>query len=351
MKIKLSLSRVAMAAVVTAMPLLSTSAMASSDGVAAVKGFLVDYGDRMLADTQAMETAAQRYYDILKAENFDYAKAALAHGPELQALVEEMRQSWLKAHDNYENVEGIVAGIPSLADYDLILDAGAPGTEEEDVAPFDMTLPDGTVMEKPGNLFHVHLETALWGTNPDNVGLATDLNGDGKVSVNEILPEANILLGAADAHEMWTGKMLADVKAWEANRDDVFTAIVTMVPTVGDYFGEWKESKYVTGDIGMFVAQSRLNDVMGIMRSTKVMYFEGISDDVAAADPTLDAQIHDAFLELLDFVNEVYLDEKAGTVFAPEEVDRLGSEAQDIADRIVAMVVQAAAKLDVKLKI
>lgn len=214
-----------------------------------------------------------------------------------------------------------------------------------------MILPNGTVMKKPGNIYHVHLETALWGTNPKNTGLKVDLDGDGKVELGEALPEANIMLGAANAHTEWTIKMLADVKAWKANSDDTFTAMVTMVPTVGDYFGEWKDSKYITGDIGMFVAQSRLIDVKGIMRSTKVMYFKGVSDDVAKVDKALDTQIKDSFLELLDFVNEVYLNEKSGAEFKPEEVDRLGSEAQDIADRIVALISQAAKKLGIKLKI
>lgn len=326
-------------------------ASASPEGVTAVKEFLVSYGNRMLADSKAMNTAAERYYQIIKHANFDYAHAAKDHGPELAGLVNAMKKSWLMAHDNYENVEGIVAGIPSLADYDLILDAGAAGTEAEDVAPFDMTLPDGTELKRPGNIFHMHLETALWGTKAEYIGLKVDLNGDGKISLGEALPEANILLGAANAHQLWTGKMLVDVKAWKASSDDTFTAMVTMVPTVGDYFGEWKESNFITGEIGMFVAQSRLNDVMGIMRSTKVMYFKGVSDEVAKVDPTLDGQIRSAFLELLDFVNEVYLDEKSGVDFKPEEVDKLGSDAQDIADRIVAMVVLAAKKLNVTLKI
>lgn len=326
-------------------------ASASPEGVAAVKDFLVEYGDRMLVDSQTMQSAAKSYYDLLEEAGFDYAHAASDHGPELAALIETMKAAWLTSHDNYENVEGIVAGIPTLADYDLILDAGNDGSESEDVAPFDMTLPDGTVMKRPGNIFHMHLETTLWGSNPKNVGLEVDLDGDGNIELGEALPEANILLGAANAHTEWTGKMLTDVKAWEANSDDTFTAMVTMVPTVGDYFGEWKESKYITGAIGMFIAQSRLNDVMGIMRSTKVMYFKGVSDEVAEIDSELDTQIRSGFLELLDFVNEVYLDEKAGYKFQAEEVDALGSEAQDIADRIVAMIAQAAKKLDIELQI
>ena len=50
----------------------------------------------------------------------------------------------------------MVAGVPSLAQYDIILDAGAAGSEGgENVVPFDLALPDGRVLAKPGNLFGV----------------------------------------------------------------------------------------------------------------------------------------------------------------------------------------------------
>lgn len=103
------------------------------------------------------------------------------------------------------------------------------------------------------------------------------------------------------------------------NRADTFTALVTMVPTVGDYFEEWKTSKFVTGQVPMYVAQTRLADVQGIMRSTKVMYFDGVSATVAKVDKTLDDQIRQGFLEMLDFVDGVYLREGAGKTFKAEE--------------------------------
>jgi Imelysin len=330
--------------------LMATPASADK-GLDAVKSFMIGHGDRMMAESNKMTAAAQSYYDIIKGAGFDYAKAAKSDGPKIKSLLEAMKDAWIKSHDNYENIEGIVAGIPHLAKYDLIIDAGGPGTEKEDVAPFDMPLPDGTVMKKPGNIYHMHLETALWGTNPKKVGAKLDLDGDGEIELGEVLPEANITLGASQAHTKWTAAMLKDVKAWNPNFDDAFTAVVTMTPTVGDYFGEWKESKFITGDIGMFVAQTRLIDVKGIMRSCKVMYNEGLSSRVAAKDPILDAKIKMGFLELLDFVNEVYLNEKAGVKYPPEQTDKLGSEAQDIADRIVAMVTQAAKKTGAKLKL
>ena len=56
-------------------------------------------------------------------------------------------------------------GVPELADYDVILDAGADGSDPENAVPFDLKLPDGRVLKKPGNFFFL-TETALFGTNP-----------------------------------------------------------------------------------------------------------------------------------------------------------------------------------------
>ena len=38
----------------------------------------------------------------------------------------DARAAWLASSPLYEQIEGIVAGVPSLAEYDVILDAGRP---------------------------------------------------------------------------------------------------------------------------------------------------------------------------------------------------------------------------------
>ena len=331
--------------------LLALGNAQAASGLDAVKAYMVEHGARMLENSKKLSHAAEEYYEEAEEHHFKYPYLWKKYRQEIVGWTDEMKKAWLASHNNYEEVEGIVAGIPSLAKYDLIIDAGNPGTEKEDVAPYDLKLPDGKVLKRPGNLFHGLLEPALWGTKKEYVGMEADLNGNGKVELGEVLPKADLLYAFARAHTEWTQKMLDDVKAWQPNRSDLFTAMVTMVPTVGDYFGEWKESKYVTGEIPMFVAQTRLVDVKGIMRSTKVMYFDAASEMVAKVDPVLDKQLRADFLELLDFIDDVYMQEQAGVKFKPEQVDALGSEAQDIADRIVARLTQAASKLGVKLAI
>lgn len=145
-----------------------------------VKQFLVVHGDRMLVQSQKMRDAGRAYYDLLNATHFDYDKAYAQEAERLSHLIKDMKQAWLESHNNYEAVEGIVAGVPSLAKYDLIIDAGVPVSEgPEDISPYDLTLPNGKVMKRPGNLFHYHLETALWSTVEAYVGKKVDLDGNG----------------------------------------------------------------------------------------------------------------------------------------------------------------------------
>ena len=107
---------------------------------------------------------------------------------------------------------------------------------------------------------------------------------------------------------------------------------------------------FLGGDGAAFVAQSRLIDVLGIMGGCERMYVSAISPVVAAQDAALDSAITNDFKELITLVTETRDREAAGETFTAEEADALGSEAQEIAERIVAQVLQAAAKNGVQIK-
>ena len=71
-----------------------------------------------------------------------------------------LQETYRASNPQYEQMEGVVAGVPSLSRFDVILDAGASAADDpENAVPFDLTLPDGRVLEKPGNLFYM-AETA-----------------------------------------------------------------------------------------------------------------------------------------------------------------------------------------------
>lgn len=346
-------SRSSIAGVLASILMLSSAASADdaeSRGLAKVKAFTLEHNQQLIAKADLLEAAVAGYYGIIGAHGGDYAAAWAKDGGNLTKHIDTIRMLWIEASNQYETIEGIVAGIPSTAKYDLILDAGNPGTEAEDVADYDLTLPDGQILKQPGNLFHGITEPLFWGMDPAGIKLEADLNGDGKIARGEVLFDADLGLGAAQALAFWSKALARDMVAWTPNREDAFTSVVVMTPTVGDYFGEWKESQFISGQIGAFVAQSRLADVQGIMGGCQKMYVEAISPVVLASDADLDARIKAAYGELMTLVTETRSREDAGSHFGVEEADALGNEAQDIAERIVAMVLQAAARSGVEIK-
>ena len=73
------------------------------------------------------------------------------------------------------------------------------------------------------------------------------MDGDRVISVGEALPEANMLLGATQGLDAATIEMQAAIDAWNPTLEDALTALVTMIPTMNEYFEQWKESIFVTG--------------------------------------------------------------------------------------------------------
>ena len=231
------------AAVATALAsfLLASAASAADDaesrGLVNVKQFTLEHNHQLVTEAELLASALSDYAGVIAAHKGDYAAAWAADGAKLSAQITAIRTRWLEASNQYETIEGIVAGIPQTTKYDLILDAGNPGTEAEDVAEYDLTLPDGTVLNRPGNLFHGITEPLFWGMNDAGVKLPADLNGDGKITHGEMLFDANLGLGAAQALTHWAKALETDMGAWKPNREDAFTSVVVMTPTVGDSYG------------------------------------------------------------------------------------------------------------------
>ncbi len=168
----------------------------------AVKDYLLEHTGQLTGFTADFAADAQRYYDLAEAANFDYEALWQSNAAEVGELVEHMKEDWVEGNPYYERMEGIVAGTPSLAEYDVIIDAGSSAAEDPASAvPFDLTLPDGRVLEQPGNFYNL-TEGALWGTLPDALAAEvpstpTDLDGDGTVEFGEVLPDAAFLNVAA----------------------------------------------------------------------------------------------------------------------------------------------------------
>jgi hypothetical protein len=336
-----------------AVPAPTTAAQPAAD-LDAVKQYLQKYGKEYLkAGADTLKTNADQYYDAVKAANFDYKKA-WGDGATLRPLILSMRNSFNQSHTGYESVEGIVAGVPSLAKFDTILDAGSPGAEGGDnIADFTLTLPDSAKLEQPGNFFHSLLEPMVYGTDKAQMKLSDiDVDGDGKIGPGDALPDANRLKGTADGFVTYVDQTVAAIDGWQPTPQDAFTAMATMTPTMDEYFGNWKESRYVSGATSTevrFVAHSRLVDVSQILTSLRTIY-AGVQPLVQAKDPAAASQIDKNYTDLSAFVDGLLAKEKDGTRYTPDQAEVLGKQAQDQAQAITGQVTQAATKLGITLE-
>jgi Imelysin len=218
--------------------------------------------------------------------------------------------------------------------------------------PFDLKLSDGRVLEQPGNLFNL-TEGMLWGTRPDLTGQAkADLDGDGTVEFGEALPDARVLASAAEAFERYAAELDTEAQAWEPTASDAFTSLVVMVPTMSEYFGQWKESRFVQGDSAdgeAFNVVSRLSDINDIISGLEVVY-DGVQPAIADADEAAASQTGKELEELSAFIADLRAQEQDGRRFTPEQADQLGSDAQARGEAVAGQVSQHAAQLGIEIQ-
>lgn len=332
----------------------SAAATSAQPDLSGIKTYLVDSSKTLKTNTTALKTAGDRYYELAKAANFDYAALWSNQQADVTTTLQQAKDAWMAASPSYEKMEGIVAGVPSLTEYDVILDAGTAASEDpESAVPFDLTLPDGRVLAKPGNLFGV-TEGTLFGTVPEYIApqLQPDLNGNGQQDFGEVLPEANVLKAGADTLDQYAADLLRSAEAWQPTEAEAFNALVANVPTVSNFFDSWKTSRFVAGEESTqrdFAAISRLSDISDNVSSWQVMY-RGLSPMVQTVDATQDTQITEGLDNLKSFVSKLYVEEQGGKRFTAEEADALGGEAQDRATAIAGQISQVAAKLNIAIE-
>jgi hypothetical protein len=332
---------------------VSLSALANETNLSGIKTYLLSQTVALKDATAELQTVSDRYYELAESAAFDYAALWEGNQEEVTGLIEAGRAAWMKASPLYEQMEGIVAGTPSLAQFDVDLDAGSSAEEDpESAVSFDITLPDGQVLAKPGNLFGV-TESTLYGTFEGySSNIEADLNNDGEMEFGEVLPDANILKGSVDLLATMSADLDVAANAWTPNESDAFTALAVMVPTMSEYFGSWRDSRFVTGEASTqrdFVAISRLADIQGILGGLQIVH-ENVSPLIQGVDPDQDVQIAQGLEDLKMFVKGVYDDEQAGKTFSAEEADLLGVEAQNRATAITGQIVQVASQLEIAIQ-
>jgi len=318
-----------------------------------IKDYLLDHSSRLAADTAKLSSQADEYYALAKSANFDYAKLLADKRDEITTLVGDMQKTYIDANPAYEEMEGVVAGVPSLADFDVIIDAGSDKSDPENAVPFSIKTPAGKTFEQPGNFFGL-IETSLWGTEPKYAatGVEPDLNDNGKVEFGEAVPDADFLVAAAKDFATNAKDLDEAANAWQPNEQDAFTALVVMTPTMSEYFESWKNSRFVAGaksDQSTFVAASRLQDIAGILNGL-VLVYDSVEPSVNKASAEQAKQTGSDLKALHEFAVDLRDQEASGKKFTAEEADTLGSDAQDRAEAIAGQISQAAGELGIKLE-
>lgn len=332
---------------------VTTTASPQTD-LTGIKHYLTEKTEALGQTAATLRDLGDRYYALAETANFDYTALWQTNADETKTTILAAREAWVTASPLYEQMEGIVAGTPTLAEFDVILDAGASGIDDaENAVPFDLTLPDGRVLPKPGNLFGV-LESTLWGTFADYAAPAVrpDFDGNGAVNFGEALPDANVFKAAADALDKYVTELTTAAQAWQPTEADAFSALVVMVPTMNEYFGSWRDSRFVAGEASTqrdFVAISRLADIQDILGGLEVVYAE-VQPLVESVDTAQAEQIAADLHHLKTFVADIYSQESAGKRFSPEEADLLGAEAQNRATAITGQISQVAAQLNIDIE-
>ena len=329
------------------------AATAEAQDLAAIKTYLLQHTQRLVAETAALRADATAYHALAEKANFDYERLLADDRAAVRAFVRDGQEGFARANPAYEEMEGVVAGVPELADYDVIIDAGGDASDPETAVPFNLRTPAGKTFKQPGN-FNYLIETSLFGTEPKWAApkVEPDLDDDGRVEFGEAMPDADFYLAATQEFERNAKELDAASRRWSPTPQDAFTALVVMTPTMSEYFGAWKNSRYVAGsraDEKAFVVNSRLQDIEDILSGLELVY-ANVEPRIAKESPEQAEQTAASLTELRRSVARLRREEANGRRFTAEEADALGSEAQGRAEAIAAQVSQSARRLNIKLE-
>jgi hypothetical protein len=331
----------------------TTATAEPSAELAPVKDFLLEHTERLDADAAKLRAGAEEYYALAQAADFDYAKLLQDKRAEVRAFVKGAQEDFAAANPAYEEMEGVVAGVPSLADYDVIIDAGSDKRDPENAAPITLKTPAGKTWDRPGN-FNYLIETSAFGTEPKFAakGVKPDLDGDGKVEFGEAMPDADFYVTAAREFEKTAKELDGAAREWQPTAQDALTALVVMTPTMSEYFDAWKNSRFVAGEKAhekAFVAASRLQDIADILGGLETVY-GAVQPKIASVDEAQATQTKEDLARLTDFAERLRDEEAGGKKFTADEAETLGTEAQTRAEAIAGQVSQAAGQLDIQLE-
>jgi CheY-like chemotaxis protein len=327
---------------------------ANTQGVDAIKNYLVTQVSKMDAASHDYATNAAAYDAIIKANGGDYNQAAIHNGPQLLTLVAKMQADYKNIHMNgYETVEGIAAGVKELVKYDIYFDSGVPSDEattDNPSAPIVLKTASGEMIDDhQGNLFHYVIEQALWGANAE---LVKRLSPAATQQLHGIilLPRADVLVASSRDCAEKADQFLADSKAWQPTLDECVGALVWMTPTFNTYYDDLKDSLY--NPSGKYISESRVLDMRGIMGSLQLVY-NAIRPQLEQKDPALAAQLKNEYDGIMRHVDETDRRDKAARAASKKlskvEIEEMAEQAKHMSDQLAPQLEQVAAILGLKL--
>ena len=269
-------------------PAAKQTPAAAGEDLAAIKAYLLDHTAALVDSTGALASQGAAYRELAEGADFDYAALLDERRADVRSAVEDMQATWREANPRYEEMEGVVAGVPELSEFDVIIDAGADASDPENAVPFDVEAP-GRQGARAARQLLLPTETSLFGTNPDFQarGVEPDLDGDGKAGFGEAVPDADAVLAFTRDFAAQAKALDKAARAWEPERADALQALVTMTPTMSEYFGQWKSSRFIAGakaDEQSFAAASRLQDIEDILAGLVTIY-DNVRPAIAEVDP------------------------------------------------------------------
>ena len=338
--------------------LIATSCSNAADlptasNVQSVKDYLLSMEAKMDAATDDFSKKSAEYQTLIDDKyKGDYSAALKGDRDKVLTLVKSMRDDYQAADSfGYERVEGIVAGVDKLSDFDVYLDSGVPKAEETKdtpAAPTTFKLKNGTVIAGEGCTFTYLVEPTLWGKNKTHI-VKVDVGGDGTQAAKDSLPDADFIAAAGADMDAKMDELVAASKAWQPSAEDCFHAVVTMTPTLSGYFDDWKDSRYNKEKSGLFTSVSRVSDMQGIMESVALTY-DAVDSSVAAKDGALSKTIKLGFADIMKFIDKVgEREKKSGSNITVAEIEELHNQAQSKSDKLVPQIEQAAAVAGVKV--
>ncbi len=326
---------------------------AEANGLLAIKSYLVGKVTTMDKASHDFVADAAAYEKIIKASGGDCNQAALKNGDELASLVAKMQGDYRAIHNTgYETIEGIVAGVKPLVDFDTYLDAGVPKAEastDSPASPLVLRTADGkTIVDRNGNLFHYVMEPAIWGTRAI---YARPLSPEASAKARgaRTLPRAEVLAAASLECARKIDELLAASQRWQPTLDECVGALVWMTPTLNGYFEDWKDSRdNPNAALGRYVAESRVIDMRGIMFSLQLSY-KAIMPEIAKKDAALARRLEQDYASIITFIDRVDARERKGSKLTIQEIEEMAFQAKAMTDQLVPKLKQVVAILSLKL--